>query len=120
MKSAAWSKVYLALWAMWCLLATGLAVAGPWSLGPVHRDLWWVLIGGFAALEGVGAIRRVDGKPMLTEVFGHYVPGAVLFPVLAIGMWRLSHWVPGWALWPGSAWQVWHFIATYHTYQKMG
>ena len=115
-----WSKLYLALWGLWCALAVGLAIAGPWTLGPVHRDLWWVLIGGFAVLEAVGGIARVDRKPMLTEVFGRYVPGFVLFPVLAIAMWRLSHWVPMWLVVGFGAWQMWHFIATYHAFQKLG
>jgi hypothetical protein len=57
---------------------------------------------------------------MLTEVFGRYVPGWLLFPVLALGMWRLSQWVPPYFVWPGSAWQIWHFIVTYHAYQKLG
>lgn len=115
-----WSKLYVALWGLWCVLAAVVAVAGPPTLGPVHRDLWWILVGAFIVLETVGGLARIDRKPMLTEVFGRYVPGFVLFPVLALAAWRLSHWVPGYILYPGTAWQLWHFVATYHAFQKLG
>ena len=111
-----WAYSYLALWAAWAAFATYVGVVG----GPDTRVLWWYLAGSFAVLEAIGAIARSDRKPMLTEVFGRYVPGFVLVPVLALAVWRLSHWVPGWILFPGAAWQIWHFIATYHTFQKLG
>jgi hypothetical protein len=111
-----WSLAYLALWIAWAVFAVVVAVIGR----PENRDLWWALAGTFAVLEAIGGLARADRRPMLTEVFGRYVPGFVLFPVLALAMWRLSHWVPGWILWPAAAWQIQHFVWTYHSWQKMG
>lgn len=111
-----WHKLYLVVWGLWALFATTMAVIGGHGL----RGWWWVLGASFFLFEGIGAVSRVDGAPMLTEVFGRYVPGWLLFPVLSVAVWRLAHWVPGWIVFPFAAWQVWHFITTYHTFQKMG
>jgi len=111
-----WHGFYLALWALWA----GFAVALAYNGGRGHRWWWWILIGVFFALEGIGAIAKRDGLPMLTEVFGRYVPGAVLFPVLALACWRLMWWVPGYIVIPFGAWQIWHFISTYHSYSRLG
>lgn len=112
----AWKRAYLGLWAAWAVVAVYFALLGDAQ----QRDNWWWLALSFGILEAAGAIARTDRMPMLTEVFGRYVPGWLLFMVLALAMWRLSHWVPGWILWPGSAWQLWHFTATYHAFQKLG
>jgi hypothetical protein len=111
-----WGWWYLGLWGLWAVGATAFGIAGDRS----QRDWWWLLAGTFGVLEAVGALAHSDRAPMLTEVFGRYVPGWLLFSVLAIAMWRLSHWVPGPILWAGSACQLFHFIQTYHSYQKLG
>lgn len=111
-----WSRWYLGAWALWAAFAVVCAFIG----GPDTRPIWYALIGSFALLEGVGAVARSDRMPMLTEVFGRYVPGFVTFSVLALAMWRVSRFVPGWVLYPAAAWQTWHFVATYHGWQKLG
>lgn len=109
-----WGKAYLALWALWAGFVVYAGIFGT----PGLRPIWWWLVGSFLALEAWGAASKIDGMPMLTHVFGRYVPAEVLFPVLALGMWRLSNWVPGWVLFPLAAWQLIHFVQEYHRYQK--
>jgi hypothetical protein len=111
-----WRWPYLVLWALWIVFAISMGIMG----GKTHRWWWWVLVGAFLILEGIGMLKRTDDLPMLTEVFGRYIPAFVLFPVLALASWRMSMWVPGWVLWPGTAWQLQHFIFTYHAWGKMG
>jgi hypothetical protein len=115
-EAPAWSRGYLAAWALWAAAAT---YAGVWGT-PGLRPLWWGLMAAFGLLEAVGAIARSDRAPMLTEVFGRYVPPWLLYAVLALAMWRLSNWVPGWILWPGCGWQLIHFVSTYHAYGRLG
>lgn len=116
MTSVAWSRMYLFLWVTWMTLAAYLAVVG----GQANRKWWWGMVAGGLLLEGIGFLRRGDRMPMLTEVFGRYVPPWALFPVLALALWRLSQWVPDPLIYAGGAWQNIHFIQTYHTYQKLG
>ena len=115
-KDSPWSKAYLGLWVLWMLAAVGFALLGE----KPQREWWWALAAAFAILEAVGGIARSDDKPMLTEVFGRYIPGFVLFPVLALAMWKLSRWVPMPIVITAGAWQLQHFTWTYHSWQKMG
>jgi hypothetical protein len=110
----AWSGVYLGLWILWLAAAAWFGFMGDVQ----QREYWWWIAGGFGVLELIGGLAYRDKLPMLTQVFGRYVPAEILFIVLAIGCWRLSRWVPGWIVWPGCAWQVVHFLKHYHSYQK--
>jgi hypothetical protein len=112
--SQAWSNVYLGLWIVWMLVATGYGILGT----AAQRDHWYYILGSFLVLEAIGAIAYQDKLPMLTQVFGRYIPLEVLFPVLALGSWRLSQWVFDWIVWIGCAWQVAHFLRHYHSYSK--
>lgn len=117
MNKATWKFSYLALWGVWASFATVMGIMG----GRALRPYWIALMASFFILEGIGAIKRIDGKPMLTEVIGRYVPGWITFPVLAIATWRLYKiGVPDFVVVGWAAWQNWHFIATYHAFQKLG
>jgi hypothetical protein len=110
----AWSRIYLGFWVLWMAVATGYAVLGVQA----QRDHWYYILGSFLLLEAIGGLAYQDRLPMLTQVFGRYVPPEVLFPVLALGCWKLSNWVYPWIVWPGCAWQMVHFLKHYHSYQK--